>query len=124
MLAALGVLTALIERGISGKGQIVETAMVRLFLTRTPHSLMRLSPQVTGTRYAASFPLLMSRPSLGLSAWDRPRGENRLDGGAPWYNVYETSDGGYMSIGAVESHFYTMFLCVFPLLKFLASSSC
>lgn len=68
--------------------------------------------QVTGTRYLSSFPLMMSRPSLGVPIWDQPRGENLLDGGAPWYEVYETSDGGYMSCGAMENPFYAIFLFV------------
>lgn len=42
--------------------------------------------------------------------WDRPRGENVLDGGAPWYDVYACSDGRYMSLGAIESQFYAEFL--------------
>lgn len=54
----------------------------------------------------------MSRPSLGIPIWDQPRGENLLDGGAPWYEVYETSDGGYMSCGAMENPFYVIFLSV------------
>ncbi|GAA5843979.1 hypothetical protein JCM11251_005930 [Rhodosporidiobolus azoricus] len=95
LLAAMGVMGALLERARSGKGQIVETDMV------------------TGTRYAAIFPLLMARPSLSLPMWDQPRGENILDGGAPWYDVYETKDGKYMSLGPVESHFYAIFLDIF-----------
>jgi alpha-methylacyl-CoA racemase len=52
----------------------------------------------------------MSNPSLNLPLWSEPRGENFLDGGAPWYDVYETKDGKYMSVGALESHFYKEFL--------------
>ncbi|GAA5998365.1 hypothetical protein JCM5350_007433 [Sporobolomyces pararoseus] len=92
MIAVLGILAAIIERSRSCKGQVVEIDMV------------------TGTRYISSFPLLMSSPSLNLPLWSQPRGENFLDGGAPWYDVYETKDGKYMSVGAIESHFYTEFL--------------
>ncbi|ORY64756.1 CoA-transferase family III domain-containing protein [Leucosporidium creatinivorum] len=92
MMAVLGVLMAVIERGRSGKGQVVEVDMV------------------TGTRYVSSFPLIMSRPSIGLPMWDQPRGQNFLDGGAPWYDVYETADGGYMSLAALENPFYSTFL--------------
>lgn len=67
---------------------------------------------MTGTRYASIFPLTVARPSTGLPMWIEPRGENWLDGGAPWYEVYETKDGGFMSIGAIENHFYRVFLCV------------
>jgi alpha-methylacyl-CoA racemase len=52
----------------------------------------------------------MSRPSLNSTIWDQPRGQNLLDGGAPWYDVYETRDGLYMSVGALENPFYTIFL--------------
>lgn len=69
-----------------------------------------MSPQVTGTRYISSFPLLMSRPSIGLPMWDQPRGKNFLDGGAPWYEVYETKDGGWMALAALENPFYATFL--------------
>ncbi|GAA5956923.1 hypothetical protein JCM3765_006641 [Sporobolomyces pararoseus] len=92
MIAVVGILAAIIERSRSGKGQVVEIDMV------------------TGTRYISSFPLLMSSPSLNLPLWSQARGENFLDGGAPWYDVYETKDGKYMSVGALESHFYTEFL--------------
>lgn len=91
-MAAVGVLAALIERGRTGLGQIVESDMV------------------TGARYISSFPLMMSRPSLGLPIWDRARGDNFLDGGAPWYDVYETKDGQYMTVAALENHFYATFL--------------
>ncbi|GAA6059764.1 hypothetical protein JCM10212_001972 [Sporobolomyces blumeae] len=92
MIAVVGILAALLERGRSGKGQIVEIDMV------------------TGTRYVSSFPLMMSDPTLNLPLWNEPRGENYLDGGAPWYDVYETKDGKFMSVGALESHFYRTFL--------------
>lgn len=43
--------------------------------------------------------------------WDQARGENLLDGGAPWYDVYETKDSGnYMSLAALENPFYSTFL--------------
>lgn len=61
----------------------------------------------------------MARPSLGLPMWDRERGDNFLDGAAPWYDVYETKDGGYMSVGALENPFYTIFLQVLPLQNFI-----
>lgn len=58
---------------------------------------------------------MMARPSLGLPMWDRERGDNVLDGAAPWYDVYETKDGEYMSVGAIENPFYTIFLYVLSL---------
>jgi alpha-methylacyl-CoA racemase len=51
--------------------------------------------------------LMCSRfADLALGGWDRPRGENTVDGGAPFYNVYKTSDGRFMAVGAVEAKFY------------------
>lgn len=38
--------------------------------------------------------------------WDRSRGENMLDSGAPFYDTYETSDGKHMAVGSVEPQFY------------------
>ena len=38
--------------------------------------------------------------------WDQPRGENVLDGGCPWYEVYECKDGRYMAVGALEPQFF------------------
>jgi len=39
-------------------------------------------------------------------AWSDARGSNILNGGAPWYSVYETADGKYVAVGAIESRFY------------------
>jgi alpha-methylacyl-CoA racemase len=81
---ALGILSALIERGRSGKGQVVDAAMVE-----GAASLMSIF--------------------YGLAAagtWSLQRGENLLDGGAPFYGVYETSDGRYVSVAALENKFF------------------
>lgn len=42
--------------------------------------------------------------------WSRGRGENMLDSGAPFYDTYETLDGQYMAVGAIEPQFYTQLL--------------
>ncbi|CEQ41502.1 SPOSA6832_03246, partial [Sporobolomyces salmonicolor] len=113
MMAVLGIMAALLERARSGKGQVVEIDMVRSLYSPVISvcPVKRLvSLQVTGTRYVSSFPLVMSRPDLNLPLWNEARGENYLDGGAPWYEVYETKDGAYMSVGALENHFYRTFL--------------
>jgi len=81
---ALGVVSALLERGHSGEGQIVDAAVVD-----GAASLM------TG---------MYGRKAAG--AWTDRRGENDLDGGAPWYSVYETSDAKYVCVGAIEERFY------------------
>jgi alpha-methylacyl-CoA racemase len=81
---AFGVVSALLERGSSGKGQIVDAAVVD-----GAASLM------TG---------MYGRKAAG--AWTDRRGENDLDGGAPWYSVYETADARYVCVGAIEERFY------------------
>jgi alpha-methylacyl-CoA racemase len=84
LLLAFGVLAALIERGTSGEGQVVDAAMI-------DGSAMLMSVFV------------------GLSAmgyWNDARGTNLLDGGAHFYGVYETLDGGYISIASYEPQFY------------------
>lgn len=94
MICLLGILLALVERARSSQGQIVEADMV------------------TGARYVSTFILLssyLSHPSWGAihsDGLDETRGRNTLDGGAPWYRVYACKDGGYMSVGAIERHFY------------------
>jgi alpha-methylacyl-CoA racemase len=48
-------------------------------------------------------------------AWNGARGTNLLDGGAPFYTVYETADGGWMSVGALEPQFYDALLATLGL---------
>ena len=83
MLLALGVLAALFERSSSGRGQIVDASMV--------DGVALLTTLFHGMR------------AEGL--WSEP-GTNVLDGGAPFYNVYETADHRYVTIGAGEPQFY------------------
>ena len=85
---ALGVVAALYEARASGKGQTVDAAMID-----GAASLMT-------SAYALR--------AAGVS--DGPRGENILDSGAHFYDVYETRDGGYVSIAPVESRFYAELL--------------
>jgi alpha-methylacyl-CoA racemase len=88
MLLVVGVLAALLERARSGLGQVVDAAMVdgSTTLTAFVHAL-----RASGD-------------------WSDERGTNLLDGGAPFYDTYETADGGYMSVGALERRFYALFL--------------
>ncbi|WP_354698559.1 Acetyl-CoA:oxalate CoA-transferase [Paraconexibacter sp. AEG42_29] len=84
MLLALGVISAVLEARSSGRGQVVDAAMVdgSALLTTVFHGL---------------------RAGGG---WSDTPGTNVLDSGAHFYEVYETSDGGYISVGAIERQFY------------------
>lgn len=79
-----GLLMALFSRERSGVGQVVEANMV------------------DGASYLATFPRLARKTPMG----DRPRGENVLDGGCPYYDTYQTKDGGWVAVGALEPQFY------------------
>ena len=81
---ALGVLAALVHARATGEGQVVDAAMVdgSASLTAMTHALR-----------AAGF-------------WHDERGTNILDSGAPFYEVYETRDGRYVAVGAIEARFY------------------
>ncbi|KAJ4413719.1 hypothetical protein N0V82_008358 [Gnomoniopsis sp. IMI 355080] len=84
-----GILMALLARDSKhGKGQVVEANMV------------------DGASYLATFPRFAAKTPMG----DRPRGENTLDSGCPYYDTYETKDGGFMAVGALEPQFYAALL--------------
>lgn len=59
-----------------------------------------------GAAYVGSF--VWKSRSMGM--WDLPRGRNMLDSGAPFYDTYQTSDGKYMAVGAIEPQFYRQLL--------------
>ena len=84
LTCAFGILMALVVRGKTGKGQIVEANMV------------------DGSAYLGTFMRLATKQPT----WDKPRGENLLDGGCPFYDVYRCKDGGYMAVGALEPQFF------------------
>ncbi|KAG3266787.1 alpha-methylacyl-CoA racemase [Ictidomys tridecemlineatus] len=84
LMCTLGILMALFERTRSGKGQVIDANMVE------------------GTAYLSSF--LWKTQNVGL--WEQPRGQNLLDGGAPFYTTYRTADGQFMAVGAIEPQFY------------------
>jgi alpha-methylacyl-CoA racemase len=88
MLLAVGVLSALVERARSGLGQVIDVAMVDgvSLLTTLFHGM------------------------LAEGLWSEVHGTNILDLGAPFYNVYETADGRYLTIGCGEPKFYARLL--------------
>ena len=88
MLCALGILLALLERSRSGKGQVVDSAMV------------------DGAAHLTSFLFGFFRAGL----WTKERGTNLLDTGAPFYDTYRTADGEFMAVGAIEPQFYARLL--------------
>jgi alpha-methylacyl-CoA racemase len=85
---ALGVVAALLEAQKSGKGQVIDVAMI--------DGASSLMAAIYGLRAAGR--------------WTDQRGENILDTGAHYYNVYETSDGKYVAVGSIEPKFYAELL--------------
>ena len=89
----VGVLAALLEARTSGQGQVVDAAIV------------------DGTAHVSSLVLGL----VGAGLWSDRRGTNLLDTGAPFYDVYETSDAGWMAVGPLEQGFYDTFLALLGL---------
>jgi alpha-methylacyl-CoA racemase len=94
-LVVLGILAALVERATSNLGQVVDAAMV------------------DGSAQLMS--IFFGLDAMG--SWG-PRGTNLLDGGAHFYNVYETADGEYVSIASYEPKFYANLLALIGPLGF------
>jgi alpha-methylacyl-CoA racemase len=88
LLLAMGITAALLEASRSGKGQVVDAAMV------------------DGSAYL----MTMIYELLGRGSWVEEREANVNDGGAHFYDVYETADGEYVSIAAMEPQFYAELL--------------
>jgi alpha-methylacyl-CoA racemase len=88
MLMAYGICAALVERASSGRGQVVDAAIV------------------DGVASMLAMPLMM----MAQGQWRDERGVNLLDSGVPWYDVYQTADGQWMAVGALEPRFYAALL--------------
>jgi len=88
MLCAMGILLALVERNRSGEGQVVDAAMVD-------------GAAVLSTFFYGLFAHHLMTLDIGT---------NMLDSGAPFYQTYETRDGKFMAVGAIEARFYAHLL--------------
>jgi alpha-methylacyl-CoA racemase len=88
MFLIFGILSAVIERGISGKGQVVDAAMVDGV------------PAMMGLIHGM----------LAKGSWTEARGDNWLDGAAPFYRCYICACGGFVAVGALEPQFYAILL--------------
>ncbi len=86
----VGVLAALQHARATGEGQIVDAAIV------------------DGTAHLSA----MIHGMMAAGGWQDRRGANLLDGGCPFYGNYETADGGYMAVGALEQQFYEEFVAL------------
>lgn len=89
----MGILAALFERNHSGRGQVIDAAMV------------------DGSSLLMSF--IHGLRATGM--WDGGRGTNLFDSGAPFYDTYETADGKFVAVGAVEPEFFEELLSVLEL---------
>jgi alpha-methylacyl-CoA racemase len=85
MFLVMGILASLLEARTSGKGQVVDAAMVD-------------GTSVLTTMFTAM---------AGMGAWDlTKRAANALDSAAPWYDTFECADGRWIAVGAIEPQFY------------------
>ncbi len=85
---AYGICAALVERATSGRGQVVDAAIV------------------DGVASLLAMPWMF----MAQGAWRDERGVNLLDGGVPWYDVYQAADGEWLAVGALEPQFYQALL--------------
>lgn len=88
MLLLFGILSALVERGCSGKGQVIDAAMIDGV------------PAMMGLLHGM----------MAQGQWTAARNANWLDGGAPFYRCYACADGGHVAVGALEPQFYAELL--------------
>ena len=86
MMLAFGMVCGLLETKSSGKGQVIDAAMLE------------------GSALLMAGVLL----SKNSGSWESPRGENWLDGGAPFYNTYQCIDEEWICIGCIEPQFYAL----------------
>ncbi|MGO4384499.1 CaiB/BaiF CoA transferase family protein [Specibacter sp. RAF43] len=90
---AFGLLAAVFEARTSGRGQVIDAAIVDGVISL----------------------LLPIHGMMDIDQWKDERGTNLLDSGRPWYDVYPTSDEKYIAVGAIEPKFYAEFMSVLGL---------
>ena len=88
LMLAFGLVAGMLEARTSGRGQVIDAAMVD----------------------GAASLMTMTHSFRAMGIWNDERGTNMLDTGAHFYDVYETADGGYVSIGSIEPQFYAELL--------------
>jgi alpha-methylacyl-CoA racemase len=100
MLLAFGIACGVIEARTSGRGQVVDAAMID----------------------GAALLATMFSGFMASGIWRDARGTNILDSGAPWYDTYETRDGRHVAVGAIEAKFYAELLARLGLEASLAAT--
>src|SRR5215204_3603817 len=85
---AMGVLAGVISARTSGQGQVIDCSMVE----------------------GSASLMMMMYGALAAGAWKQERGSNRTDGGAHYYQVYQTKDGEHVAVGSIEPQFYALLL--------------
>jgi alpha-methylacyl-CoA racemase len=93
MFLVTGILAALVERASTGRGQVVDAAMID-------------GAAMLAARFFAA---------LSAGMWNDERGTNLLDSGAPFYDTYETADGGHVAVACLEPQFFAEFARLLPL---------
>ncbi len=88
MFLVAGMFAALLQAQRNGQGQVVDAAMTE----------------------GSSLLMSMFHSFLNIGGWTTQRGDNILDGAAHFYDTYETSDGGFVSIGSIEPQFYQLLI--------------
>jgi alpha-methylacyl-CoA racemase len=90
MYLAVGILAAVMEARSSGQGQVVDAAMIDGVVNQM-----------------SAFQAMRQ-----MGTWTAERAQNIVDGGAPYYGTYQTKDGKYVAVGAMEPQFYASLISV------------
>ncbi|PBC10276.1 CaiB/BaiF CoA-transferase family protein [Mesorhizobium sp. WSM3859] len=93
MMLIAGVLAALFQRSLTGKGQVIDASMIE----------------------GASMLAAPIHAYMAAGLWSDRRGENLVDSGAPFYDTYETKDGKHIAVGCLEPRFFAEFAKLLPL---------